>query len=156
RTAWFMCHRIRWSLGQEPIASKLTGIFEIDECWIGGKATADGRGQNRRKGFDPAKNKTPVTTVLHRGGDVRSFGGRITGETLRPILSEFVEKASAHIMTDSANKMKFGVYGWTHSAVDHRAKEYVRHEDGLTITTNTVEGYFSIIKRGVHGIFHHI
>jgi hypothetical protein len=43
-----------------------------------------------------------------------------------------------------------------HSAVDHSKHEYARHEDGLTITTNTVEGYFSILKRGINGIYHHV
>ena len=55
------------------------------------------------------------------------------GETIRPALTELVDKANAHVMTDSANKMKFGRHGWTHSAVDHHRKEYTRHEDGLTI-----------------------
>lgn len=153
RTAWFMAHRIRWALGQEPIASKLSGIFEIDDTWIGGKKR---NRKGERVGFDSADNKTPVTTVLHRGGDVRSIAGRVTGETLRPALADMVDKMNSHVMTDSANKMKFGKYGWTHSSVNHSQYEYARHEDGLTISTNTVEGYFSIIKRGIHGIFHHV
>jgi len=160
KTAWFMAHRIRWALGQEPIASRLKGIFEVDEVWIGGKQrlgpakTTEGR-QAGRWGKDTRSNKTPVTTILHRDGDVRSYS-RITGEQLRPILGEMVEKSESHIMTDSASKLKLSVHGWKHSAVNHSIHEYARHEEGLTITTNTVEGYFSIIRRGIDGIYHHV
>jgi hypothetical protein len=59
-------------------------------------------------------------------------------------------------MTDSANKLSLGKHGWKHSRVDHSKKEYARHEDGLLISTNTVEGYFSILKRGINGIYHHV
>jgi hypothetical protein len=160
RSAWFMLHRIRWALGQEPIASKLKGIFEIDEVWVGGRqrlgtvATDEGKNAGRW-GKSPRDAKTPVTTILHRDGEVRSYP-KITGEQLRPIVNELVDKAESHIMTDSASKLKFSKYGWKHSAVNHSIKEYARHEDGLTITTNTVEGYFSLVRRGIDGIYHHI
>lgn len=158
RSAWFMLHRIRWAMGQEPLASKLAGVFEIDELWVGGKQRVgsyiDENG-NKRWGKNMRDNKTPVTTILHRGGEVRSYP-TITGEQLRPILTEMVDKAESHIMTDSASKLKLSKYGWTHSAVNHSRKEYARHEDGLTITTNTVEGYFSIIRRGIIGVYHQV
>ena len=160
RTAWFMAHRIRWALGQDPIKSKLAGIFEVDDTLIGGKLRIDIKTAKDKKfprhGFDPGANKEVVTSILQRNGDVHSFHmDRVTGENVRPILDEMVDKADSHIMTDSANKMKLSKYGWKHSAVNHNAKEYSRHEDGLTITTNTVEGYFAIIKRGNYGIYHH-
>jgi transposase-like protein len=165
KTAWFMAHRIRWALGQEPIVSKMSGIVEIDEAYIGGKKkyapvfNRDGEKQKSpllgRK--HPRTEKAEVVTLLQRGGDVRSYHAteRVTGESLRPALDEFVEQGT-HIMTDSAYKMRFETHGWKHSKVDHSKKEYARHEDGLTITTNTVEGYFSILKRGVNGIYHHV
>ena len=88
-----MAHRIRWALGQEPIASALKGIFEIDELWIGGKQrigpVKDTGEKNPRWLKNVNDNKTPVTTILHRDGDVRSYP-KITGEQLRPILSEMV------------------------------------------------------------------
>jgi transposase-like protein len=160
KTAWFMCHRIRWALGQEPVASALKGIFEIDEVWVGGKqrlgpTKPDESKHAKRWGKNFRDNKTPVTTILHRDGDVRSYP-RITGEQLRPIVNELIDKADSHIMTDSASKLKFSIYGWKHSAVNHSKHEYARHEDGLTVTTNTVESYFAIIRRGVDGIYHHI
>jgi hypothetical protein len=112
-------------------------------------------GQNPRHGKDVNDNKTPVATVLQRGGKVRSYP-KVTGVQLRPILDEMLEKSESHIITDSANKMRFSRSGWKHSAVNHKAKEYARHEDGLTMTTNTVEGYFAILQRGLNGVYHQI
>lgn len=161
RTAWFMAHRVRWALGQEPLAEKLQGIVEIDETWMGGKQTfpPSPEGGNRRgpqKGQNPRSNKTPVVSILARNGDVRSMAAdRVTGDVLKPIVQEMVAE-DAIIMTDSASTLKFPTKeGREHHAVNHFAKEYVRHEDGLTITTNTVEGYFSILKRGNYGVYHH-
>lgn len=164
RTAWFMCHRIRWALGQEPVASaiegqKLEGTFEVDDVWIGGKnlpRSLQQAADRRRRPIDPLDKKTPITTVLHRGGDVRSIAGKVTGENLRPVMGEIIDQSKAHIMTDSANKMKFGKHGWKHSAVDHSKKEYVRRDGETLVTTNTVESYFAIVKRSIHGIFHHV
>jgi transposase-like protein len=160
RTAWFMAHRIRWALGQEPMASKLAGIVEVDDTWIGGKqrigSGRDEKGVSVRVGKDPNSNKSCVLSALQREGDVRSIVyQRVTGMNARPAVEQFIQSGS-HIMTDSASRLKFGKRGWKHSTVDHSKKEYARHEDGLTITTNTVEGYFSIIKRGIHGVYHHV
>jgi transposase-like protein len=158
RTAWFLAHRIRWALGQEPIKTKLAGIVEIDETWVGGKQRPVRMepGQGRQRRLNPRGNKAPVVAILERGGDVRSTSvDRVTSENIKPLVDEAVEK-SAILMTDSATPLKFlAKEGHVHHVVDHHAKEYVRHEDGLTITTNTVEGYFSILKRGNYGIYHH-
>jgi transposase-like protein len=167
RTAWFMAHRIRWMLGQEPIASKLKGIVEIDEVWIGGKEKGpyskppEGLrppeeiiGASKKKA--PKSKKTPVVAFLERDGNVRSVAmDRVTGENVRPMLKEFVEEGT-HMMTDGANKLKLTRHGWKHSSVNHHAGEYVRHDDGVVITTNTIESYFAIVQRGIHGIFHHV
>jgi hypothetical protein len=60
-------------------------------------------------------------------------------------------------MTDRSTVLKKAFLGErTHSQVNHRAKEYVRYEDGLCITTNTIEGYFATLKRGINGVYHHV
>jgi len=69
RTAWFMAHRIRWALGQEPIAEKLKGIFEVDEIWVGGKQRIgskepNAKGERVTWGKNTRDNKTPVSTIL--------------------------------------------------------------------------------------------
>jgi transposase-like protein len=166
RTAWFMCHRIRWALGQEPLASKLAGIVEIDETYIGGKIRTDAYGYKwsasgrpkpgPRKGAKSLDNKAPVVSILQRNGDVRSkHVERVTAENLGPMIAEAVD-ASAHVMTDSGTVLRSVPMEHKHSQVNHKAKEYVRHEEGVVITTNTVEGYFSLLKRGINGIYHHV
>ena len=158
-----MAHRIRWALNQEPIASVLSGIVEADETYIGGKirpgphANKPGeRPKDRLSQF--AVNKQAVVSVLQqRGGDVlRSVHvERVTAKTLRSVIDASVDK-SAHLMTDSSFAMKHAKGGRKHDRVNHKAGEYVRYENGLCITSNTVEGYFSLLKRGVNGIFHHV
>jgi transposase-like protein len=158
RSAWFMFHRVRWAMGQEPLKEKLSGIFEIDEVWIGGRqrvGTRKEHGRNPLIGKNMLDNKTPVATILQRDGKVRSYT-KVTGPQLRPIVDEMIDKADSHIIADSASKLKFSKYGWKHSTVNHTQREYARHEDGLTITTNTVEGYFAIVQRGVNGVYHHV
>lgn len=164
KTAWFMAHRIRWALGQEPIATKLSGIVEVDEVYLGGKThsgktryewspSGRPRPRPRRNTWD---NKAPVVAMLQRDGNVHSRHiERVTSENLKPMLEEIVEQ-NAIVMTDSATALKFPGKEREHHTVNHSAKEYVRHEDGLTITTNTVESYFAIIQRGIHGVYHHV
>jgi len=144
RSAWFMAHRIRWALGQEPVASKLSGIVEVDETYVGGKVRMgpqrDQEGRSKMLGRPhPTSLKAPVVSLVQRGGEVRSYhADRVTGESIRPALAQFVEEGS-HIMTDSANRNKLTQHGWKHSKVDHSKGEYVRREGDLIITTNTVE-----------------
>ena len=103
----------------------------------------------------PVDNKTPVVSVLQRGGSVRSFPvERVTARNIRPIVDEMISK-KAHIMTDSSTVLEGSVGKRKHSQVNHSAKEYVRRERGACITTNSVEGYFSIVKRGNIGVYHH-
>ena len=147
KTAWFMAHRLRYAMSQPPLVDKLRGLIEVDETYIGGKRT----NQHRSK---PEKEKVPVVALVERGGRVRAYkaSGRITGHNLKPIVRKNVE-ASSHIFTDGHP----GYQGLdreyaAHSTVDHHSGEYVR---GLA-STNTVEGFFSLLKRGVIGTYHHI
>jgi transposase-like protein len=95
----------------------------------------------------------PVVALVERGGRVRVFPmERVTAENLREVLKENVDK-SARIMTDEA-KAYTGLdkHFASHETVNHTAKEYVRGD----VTTNTVEGFFGIFKRGINGIYHHV
>jgi hypothetical protein len=60
----------------------------------------------------------------------------------------------AHVMTDSSTVLKGALKGRKHDQVNHSADEYVRYENGVCITTNSIEGYFSILKRGINGVLH--
>jgi transposase-like protein len=157
RSAWFMAHRIRYTMTQEPLSSKLDGIVEIDDTWIGGKLrkgrTKEEAVTNRRNRL---ANKVSVVSVLQRGGRVQSMHvKRVTAENLKPIVEKMVAE-DAHVMTDSANALVGVLKPRRHDQVNHFNKEYARYEDGLCISTNSVEGYFGILKRGINGVYHHV
>lgn len=148
RSAWFMMHRIRFALRDPVFADKLGGgggSVEADETFVGGAVKGKGRGY---KG-----NKTPVVALVERGGRVRSRSvEKVTGKTLKSVLSEHLDP-SAHLITDDfPGYRKPGRRFASHRSVNHSAGEYVRGD----AHTNTVEGYFSLFKRGVNGVFHHI
>ena len=162
RTAWFLLHRIRWAMTQDSPVAKLGGIVEVDETYVGGKAhVGEYLPAHSRKSRQPrpsvVANKAPVVSLLQREGDVRSFHiANVTGVRLKSIMKEMIA-ASAHVMTDDSSMYRLpNQYFPRHSSVNHSRKEYSRREGGLTVTTNTVEGYFSILKRGVYGTFHHV
>jgi transposase-like protein len=174
KSAWFMAHRIRWSMTQEPLSSKLDGIVEIDETYVGGRQRltnypsndpgkkdrilgADRKPWDSKIGVAPHAGMAIVMSLVQRGGKVRSMHmERVTAETLRPVLDEYLADG-AHVMTDSAAALKKSSKdGWKHDRVNHAAKEYVRYENGVTISTNGVEGYFATLKRGINGVYHHV
>lgn len=160
-TAWFMFHRIRYAMTQHPMVEKLGGIIEIDETYVGGKirdhiSRTVKPGQRARDPHSPTANKACVVSVLQRDGDVRSrHVERVTANNLRPMIEQMVAE-DAHIMTDSSTVLAGLLKGRNHSQVNHKAEEYVRYENGVCITTNTVESSFSLIKRGIYGTYHHV
>jgi len=162
KTAWFMCHRIRWAMKRDTFAAPLAGEVEADETYIGGKFRTGSQavipGERPKDRVAPTANKAPVVSLVERNGEVRSFHvANVTGGNLKAVLAEHVD-AAAHVMTDESMIYKgVGKQHARHSTVNHKEKEHSRREaDGTVITTNTVEGYFSILKRGVYGTFHHV
>ncbi|MFZ0278880.1 MAG: IS1595 family transposase [Candidatus Sulfotelmatobacter sp.] len=143
RSAWFMAHRIRYTMTQEPLSSKLTGVIEVDETYVGGKFRVGPYRQKeymRKRGrkpdyASPTSNKAAVVSVLQRGGRVQSTHvEKVTAENLREMVNTMVDE-DAHVMTDSSTVLKKAFLGRrTHSQVNHTEKEYVRYEDGLCIT----------------------
>jgi hypothetical protein len=159
RSAWFMCHRVRWAMGKEPVKGLLDGIVEIDETYIGGKiragAYATKPGERPKDRPSPVANKAAVVSVLQRGGDVVSTHvQKVTSENLKTVIKQTVAP-DAHLMTDTSTVLKSAGMGHRHDMVNHSRDEYSRHENGLCITTNSVESYFAIVKRGNYGVFHH-
>jgi len=143
KSAWFMAHRIRLSMTKNQLAGRLKGTVEADETYIGGKET----GRRGRGG-----NKTPVFSLVERGGDVRSFQmERVTKKNLREVLLSNVVPSSK-LMTDSFPGYKGMKSLFRHQSVNHKRKEYVRGE----VYTNTIEGFFSILKRGLDGVYQHV
>lgn len=91
-------------------------------------------------------NKAAVVSVLQRGGRVQSrHVERVTAENLKPIVNQMIAE-EAHVMTDSSTVLKGALIARKHDQVNHVAKEYARYEDGVCITTNTIEGYFATVE----------
>jgi transposase-like protein len=146
KSTWFMMHRIREAMNQGTFPGGLGGenkVVEIDETYVGGKAA-------NRKGKVP--KKAAVVSLVERDGSVRSFRvPNVTARTLRPIIVTQVSRAS-FIMTDESTVYPtIGREFAGHGTVNHSIEEYVR---ASFWHTNTVEGYFSILKRGIVGTYH--
>lgn len=149
-SALFMMHRIRFAMADKPdaVRPKLTGTTEADETYVGGKPRA-GDGNATR-----ADRKTAVFAVLQRGGDVRAWPiERVDSITLGTALRANVDK-SARLITDehAGYRASAGLFRGGHETVCHSADEYVRGD----VHTNTVEGFFSLLKRGMYGTFHSV
>jgi transposase-like protein len=157
KSAWFMAHRIRYALSQESVF--LAGMVEIDETYIGGRRRNKGIFAANGKLADipsPTADKAPVVALVERDGNVRShYVPRVTAANLRPIINSAVAPGST-IMTDSGTVLRGALMGRPHHQVNHTRNEYVRFDQGLKITTNTVEGFFATLKRGINGVYHHV
>jgi len=150
KTAWFLTHRIREimkrddDLFQPPIGGE-GKTLEADWTYVGRKP-----GTKARKG---AASMNPVFALVERDGTVRSFHvPNVRAENLGRVLAVHADPDS-HFMTDEAPL--FVGLGWnfrSHGHVKHSADEYVRGD----IHTNTIEGFFSILKRGVYGTYQHV
>lgn len=150
KAAWFMVHRIREAMATDPITARLTGTVEMDETYVGGRRPRKGR---TNKG--PFVDKTPVVTIVEREtGEARSeVMPRVTGKNVRDMIERHVEPVAV-LYTDQA-----GVYARVgprrvkrHQSVNHAIREYARGP----VTTNTVEGFFSQLKRSLDGTHHHV
>lgn len=147
KTAWFMNHRIRKAMETEPLAALLSGVVEADETFIGGKGSGPSGGPTA------GGSKSIVFTLVERGGKARSeVVTDVSADTLKSAIVSEVDRNSA-LMTDGLTSYKGLEANFvSHEVVDHAAGEYVR---GLA-HTNTVESFFSLIKRGIMGVFHHV
>lgn len=161
KSAWFMMHRLREAMRPADISSPLGGtgkVVEADETYIG---TVEGEGgkkayrARRRARQGGQAHKNVVLTLVERGGSARSFHVESTSVAqIVPLVRANIAKETA-LMTDEANQYKaVGREFASHDAVNHGQEEYVRRDDSR-IHTNTVEGYYSIFKRGMTGVYQH-
>ena len=152
RTAWFMCHRIREAMKREPLAGLLRGQVEVDETYIGGKPRPKA-GEPKAKPGRGTK-KTPVVALVERGGRVRVRKiEHVDAATLKRAIRDNVHRDSM-ILTDEWPAYR-GIgkeFRWGHYTVNHSAGEYARGG----AYTNTAESFFSLLKRGIVGSFHHV
>jgi len=154
-TAWFLEHRIREAMRSGELApfGVKGGPVEVDETFIGHDKTIKPKGQKKGRGYH---HKRKVLSLLDReSGQVRStVVNDLKTKTLAPILAENIAK-EARLMTDEAGQYKpIGPAYSDHGVVHHNRGEYVSRTDP-TVHTNTIEGYFSIFKRGMKGVYQH-
>lgn len=161
RSAWFLAHRIRYAMTQEPLRGMLQGVVECDETYVGGKPRRHYLKVERRMAKAagnpiPWSTKTPVLALVERGGRVHSRAvTEVTAPRLKGAIRELVSK-DATIMTDE-NRAYHGLgkeFAGGHKTVNHTDGEYYRHSDGAGI--NEAESFFALLKRGVYGTFHNV
>ncbi|RDI13217.1 IS1595 family transposase [Flavobacterium sp. AG291] len=157
KSAWFMLQRIRncFDINGDDMADNLV---EVDETYVGGEnknKSLSKRKELHKNGMQTGGNhKQPVLGILERGGSVKGFViDKAVGNIIKPIMYNNI-KESAYIVTDG-----FGAYKDIHKhfhghmKVMHDKKEYVRYEH---FHTNTIEGFWSLLKRGIIGIYHFV
>jgi transposase-like protein len=158
KTAWFMSHRIREAMahGGGGLLGGGGGIVEVDETFYGLKDSA--RASKPRRGMGTKRDrvmlgdKRPIIALVERNGETRAYHiPNISHETLKTVLNQV--SRDAHLMTDEATRFwNIGKEFAQHSRVNHGKGEYARGN----VTTNTVEGFFSILKRGLNGTYHYV
>jgi transposase-like protein len=164
KSAWFMCHRIREAMrsgGFDPLGGG-GKIVEADETYYGPVAKAKTRTKTTsgrpftKSGKSGPANKRPVVALVERGGNVRTFHVPVADqEAVEKIVKENIARES-RLHTDES-RLYFNASNMfaAHETVHHTSGEYVRYEDGRAIHTNSAEGYFSIFKRGMRGVYQH-
>jgi hypothetical protein len=152
QTAWFMCHRLRE--GRRDISHTTTGglggankVIEVDECHIGGKA--------KNRAYKEPAPKMAVLSLIERDGRVASFHiANVTAKTVRPLIVTNANRASMLMSDESVIYPKIGEEFFDHQSVNHNANEYARM--GGYVHINTAENFYSILKRGLVGVYHHV
>ena len=151
KTAWFMAHRIREAMKDDllPVLGGEGKIVEVDETFIGHDYSVKPKRDKRGRGF---AHKHKVLSLVERGGrTVSMVVDDLKAKTLLPILKEQIDRRT-HIVTDEAGQ-------YAHLNRDFSAHDFVRHKQGEygrgKIYTNTVEGFSSIFKRGMKGVYQH-
>jgi hypothetical protein len=151
--SWFLLHRLREATivvdaaeGSDPLGGAHE-VVEADESYIGGKA--------RNKAFGPPPKKMAVFTLVEREGRARSrHVADVTAKTLRPAIVRNADRKSWLMTDEAAVYEKIGAEFKGHGTVNHSADEYARL--GGWITTNSVESFFALLKRGVYGSYFHV
>jgi transposase-like protein len=154
KTAWFLTHRIREIMkpANDGLTSPMGGdgeTIEADFSFVGRKP-----GRKVRRGTG---HMNAVLSLVERDGRVRSFHmPNVRGETLSAVLASHASPKSNFMTDEEATFVEIGWNFASHGTVTHSKDEYVRYEGDRVITTNTVEGFFSILKRGIYGVYQHV
>jgi transposase-like protein len=159
KSTWFMMHRLREAMRDGSLAplGGAGGVVEADETYFGDVPEASRRqfkttGRPFQKSRKGTGNKRAIVSLVERGGSVRSFHPAMAdGETVAKIVSENIHRETRLHTDESRLYTKIGTEFAAHETVTHSHDEYVRGD----VTTNSVEGYFAIFKRGMRGVYQH-
>lgn len=156
KTAWFMEHRLREAMGPQASAVTPLGgegkIIEADTSYIGGKEHNKHKSKRNPKNIG-GEGKQVAHVLVERGGRARAHHiANVTGKTLRPILLRHADIRSSLMTDEHGGYLHVGKLFARHETVDHGAGEYVRGD----AHSNTAEGFFAILKRGIMGVYHNI
>ena len=148
RSAWFMAHRIRYAMGADGNTPKLSGTVEADETFIGGVGDAKTKIQRQ----------TPVVALIERDGNMRTaVVANVTQKNLGRVLAECVDNKAILNTDEHLAYAPAGRQFKRHDTVVHSKREYSRKlPDGSSAGINHCESFFSLLKRGVHGSWHHV
>lgn len=154
KTAWFMTHRLREAmktLNPSPMGGE-GKVVEADETYVGGKEKnkhLNKRTPNSHAGY---QSKEAVLSMVERGGAVRSYHiGKTNAASVKPIVTALVHKRTVLCTDDASVYISVSHDVADHKVVNHSAKQYVCGE----VHTNTIEGFFSIFKKGMTGVYQH-
>lgn len=147
KTAWKMAHAIRNAMQETDSFAKLFGDVEVDETYVGGKDRNGKRGRGSRA-------KTPIVGLAQRKGKVKTQPvDRVDSDTLKAIILDNVRQDSRILTDEWKSYTGIGIhFDGGHEVVNHGSGEYVKGD----ISTNWIESYWSLLKKGIGGIFHHI
>lgn len=151
KTAWFLLHRLRYAFEHPNFQATMSGTIEVDETYVGG-AEKNKHQSKKTKGTQgrSTKTKKPVLGMIERGGNLSA---QVVDNTTKATVQEAIEAkvvAGSIVMTDEYQSYRGLNKTYSHEIVRHSAKQYV---NGLA-HTNTMEGFWSLLKRGIDGIYH--
>jgi transposase-like protein len=156
KSAWFLCHRIREAMKQQPMAGMLQGTVEVDETYVGGKPRPQAGKPKSKRGRGTSKK--PVMVLVERDGTARSVPvDMVDSKILKKQIVVNVAK-NAIIMTDEfPSYTGLDTEFARHETIMHNIGDYARStKDGLRVHTNTAESFFALLKRGHYGVFHQL